>query len=112
MKIIIPEAKLWEIFYKCLKGLYYIHNEGIIHRDIKPSNLFLDDEFNIKIGDFNVSAIIDKNFAKKFSDNEDEIEELESCYTNLGTDLYKAPEVRRKEDYTQKADLFYGKIFL
>ena len=112
LKIIIPEAKLWEIFYKCLKGLYYIHNEGIIHRDIKPSNLFLDDEFNIKIGDFNVSAIIDKNFAKKFSDNEDEIEELESCYTNLGTDLYKAPEVRRKEDYTQKADIYsMGKSF-
>ena len=112
LKIIIPEAKLWEIFYKCLKGLYYIHNEGIIHRDIKPSNLFLDDEFNIKIGDFNVSAIIDKNYAKKFSNNEDEIEELESCHTNLGTDLYKAPEVRRKEDYTQKADIYsMGKSF-
>ena len=59
-KTLIPEEKLWEIFYKCLSGLNYIHEKGIIHRDIKPSNIFLDDDFNIKIGDFNISAFIDE----------------------------------------------------
>ena len=31
----VPEEKLWDIFYKCLNGLAYIHQQGLIHRDIK-----------------------------------------------------------------------------
>ena len=111
LKIILPEAKLWELFYKCLKGLAYIHKRGIIHRDIKSSNLFLDNDFNIKIGDFNISALIDKNLAKNFTDKEEEIEELENLFTNVGTKAYKAPEVQGK-NYTQKADIYsMGKTF-
>ena len=43
LKLHIPEEKLWDIFYKCLMGLEYIHKKGLIHRDIKLENLFLDD---------------------------------------------------------------------
>ena len=111
-KILIPEEKLWEIFYKCLSGLNYIHKKGIIHRDIKPSNIFLDDDFNIKIGDFNISAVIDEESAKNFAEDEEEIEDLQSTNTNLGSPAYKAPEVRRKDNYDQKADIFsMGKSF-
>ena len=31
----IPEEKLWDIFYKSISGLKYIHEKGLIHRDIK-----------------------------------------------------------------------------
>ena len=41
-----------------------------------------------------------------------EIKELENLNTNLGKNLYKAPEVQRREDYTQKADIYsLGKSF-
>ena len=57
----------------------YIHEQGLIHRDIKLENLFLDDNFNIKIGYFNVSATIDEKSAANFTDQEDDLEQM----TNL-----------------------------
>ena len=103
---LIPEGKLWDIFYKCLSGLNYIHEKGIIHRDIKLKNIFLDDDFNVKIGDFNVSTVINENYAKKFSENTDEIDDLINKNTNEGTDDYKAPEVNYRNNYDQKSDIY------
>ena len=105
MGLKIPEAKLWEIFYKCLSGLDYIHKEGIVHRDIKLQNLFLDDNFNVKIGDFNISAVINENAAKKFADNQQQAENLMNTNTTLGSPLYQAPEVG-KRIYDQKVDIY------
>ena len=58
LKIRIPEEKLWDIFFKSLSGLLHIQNAGLIHRDIKLQNLFIDDNLNIKIGAFNITAYL------------------------------------------------------
>ncbi|KAI8844003.1 kinase-like domain-containing protein [Chytriomyces cf. hyalinus JEL632] len=43
-----------------LRGLEYLHHNGIIHRDIKPANLLWDSQKeNVKISDFGVSVFID-----------------------------------------------------
>ena len=105
MDMIIPEEKLWEIFYKCLSGLDYIHKENIIHRDIKLQNLFLDDNFNVKIGDFNISAVMDESGARKFAENQEQIKSLMNTNTTLGTHGYQAPEVGYGE-YDQKIDIY------
>ncbi|MFO0131748.1 MAG: protein kinase domain-containing protein [bacterium] len=35
-----------------IQGLLYIHEVLLtVHRDIKPSNIFMNSDFNIKIGD-------------------------------------------------------------
>ena len=106
----IPEEQLWDIFYKCISGLKYIHKKGLIHRDIKLENLFLDDDFNIKIGDFNVSATVDKRSAENFADEEEDFDNLENTGTVVGTKGYMAPEVKRNEymksSYGTKADVF------
>lgn len=39
-----------------IRGLSYIHNQGIIHNDIKPDNILLDENDLAKIGDFGSAA--------------------------------------------------------
>ena len=98
----VPEEKLWDIFYKSISGLKYIHEQGLIHRDIKLENLFLDDDFNIKIGDFNVSATIDEKSAANFTEQEEDLEFMTNGLTCLGTEGYMAPEVKRNKNYIYK----------
>lgn len=42
-----------------LQGLEYLHAQKIIHRDLKLGNLFLNENMNIKIGDFGLATKID-----------------------------------------------------
>ena len=106
----IPEEQLWDIFYKSISGLKYIHEKGLIHRDIKLENLFLDDNFNIKIGDFNVSATTDLKSAANFAEQQDDLQSMASGQTVVGTPGYMAPEVKRNErmsyNYGPKVDVF------
>ena len=102
----IPEEKLWYIFYKCLNGLVYIHQQGLIHRDIKLQNIFLDDELNIKIGDFNVSVAVDENAAKKFVQGPDKVSKMLCKKSVVGTGGYMAPELRNYNKYGQNIDVY------
>ena len=100
----IPEEKLWDIFYKSLYGLDYIHKNGLIHRDIKLQNLFIDDNLNIKIGDFNISVLQNVFSAQKFL-NQNVVSSLLNNNTDAGTDGYKAPEIKFG-NYNEKVDVY------
>ena len=65
---LIEEEIIWKIFIQVILALNACHNfkEGkILHRDIKQSNVFLDNENNVKLGDFGLSKILsnESNFA-------------------------------------------------
>jgi len=63
-----------------LRGLLFVHKQGIFHRDIKPENILIvqndDGSFTAKISDFGLAKPLE-----------------ESTQTRLGTPLYAAPEV-------------------
>lgn len=38
--------------FQLLRGVKYIHSANVIHRDLKPSNLLVNEDCQLKIGDF------------------------------------------------------------
>jgi serine/threonine protein kinase len=54
--------EITKITLDVLNGLDSLHQNGIIHRDIKPENILFDENFNAKVADFGVAALI--NFRK------------------------------------------------
>eukprot|EP01124_Arcella_intermedia_P031537 TRINITY_DN7137_c0_g1_i8.p2 TRINITY_DN7137_c0_g1~~TRINITY_DN7137_c0_g1_i8.p2 ORF type:complete len:545 (-),score=174.81 TRINITY_DN7137_c0_g1_i8:34-1668(-) len=78
------------------RGVYYLHERGIVHSDIKSSNILLDKYFRAKISDFGISKI----------------KESSSIFTighgkGGGTTSWMAPEVESEEKPTTKeSDMF------
>ena len=107
----IPEEDLWIIFLQCMQGLVYIHKYDVIHRDIKPENIFIDNNMNIKIGDFGFAAVkkdeTDEN--KKYTNvgYGEGLNQLDLKYggTNVGTPGYMADEIQNRK-YDQKVDVY------
>ena len=106
----IEEKLIWDLLGQCLEALVYIHGKGIIHRDIKLLNILIDEKMNIKLIDFNASAIMDKAAARDYTNNKNEILNI----INKGTTIenyFSAPEIG-KCNYDANIDVFsIGKIF-
>ena len=106
----IQEEELWNIFLQCMSALSYVHSVGVIHRDIKPANLLIDNNMTIKLGDFGVSAIKNKdsnnqylNANYNFFKNK---ENMQYHGTYVGTGPYMAKEILQNLDYDQKVDVY------
>lgn len=74
----------------------YLHKRNVAHRDLKMGNLFLDQNMDIKVGDFGLAAMI--------ISEKDEKRRKTLC----GTPNYIAPEVldKSKGGHTQKVDIW------
>ncbi|ELU10585.1 hypothetical protein CAPTEDRAFT_53207, partial [Capitella teleta] len=79
----LTEEHVRYFFYQLLRGLKYIHSANVIHRDLKPSNLLVNENCELKIGDFGM--------ARGFSNAQ--IEENHMITQYVATRWYRAPEI-------------------
>ena len=48
-----------KLAYQLINAVRSCHKENIAHRDLKPKNIFLDKDWNVKLGDFGLSDIFE-----------------------------------------------------
>ena len=90
--------RLSKIFFsKILQAVKALHNIGICHHDLKLNNFIFDGNFNLKLGDFGFSSLIEKK--------KNGMPKYQKIFA--GTPHFKAPEVTLEKEYDgEKADIF------
>lgn len=90
------EAQARFYFRQLVHGVGYCHEQGVCHRDLKPENLLLDENGDLKISDFGLSAL--------YTGEQDEGESRAALlHTTCGTPNYVAPEVLADRGYDGRA---------
>ncbi|KAF7825441.1 CBL-interacting protein kinase 2-like [Senna tora] len=88
-------------FQQLISAVDYCHSRGVCHRDLKPENLLLDENGNLKVSDFGLSALAE-------SKHQDGL-----LHTTCGTPAYVAPEVINRKGYDgSKADIWSCGVIL
>ena len=56
-----------QLSWGLIKGLAYLHEHNVAHRDIRPKNLVCDDDFRLKIIDFDIAMEVHDENTKAVS---------------------------------------------
>ncbi|MBA0724237.1 hypothetical protein Goshw_020999 [Gossypium schwendimanii] len=88
-------------FQQLISAVHFCHARGVYHRDLKPENLLLDENGDLKVSDFGLSAV------------SDQIRQDGLFHTFCGTPAYVAPEVLARKGYdAAKVDIWSCGVIL
>jgi serine/threonine protein kinase len=98
----MPPEQLIPIIRQACKSLDEAHGAGLVHRDIKPDNIFLNrvtgqDEDHVKVLDFGVAKLQDKQFGNAT---------LTQAGMIFGTPRYMSPEQARAFPLDGRSDIY------
>lgn len=74
-------------FEQLIDAVEFCHSRGVYHRDLKPENILLDEDENLKVSDFGLSAFVDCRHSDGL------------LHTTCGTPAYVAPEIIERKGY-------------
>lgn len=90
----VPIEQVCELIAQAAEALSAAHKLGIVHRDIKPSNLMLTREGRIKVADFGLAQL------------EDREDDFELPTKAVGTPYWMPPEQGRGQTATAQSDIY------
>ncbi len=102
--IFIPlsENFVIRIFRQLLSALVYLQSKSIVHRDIKPDNILFDEFYNVKIGDFGLSAL----YKDENPENSNKKDYLFMNCSRVGRCDFISPEVFKGQNYDYENDIY------
>lgn len=57
------EEEVWTAIIQMVRGLKALHDQNILHWDLKSANVFLYNDGTVKLGDMNVSKIMQQKMS-------------------------------------------------
>nr|XP_043622184.1 CBL-interacting serine/threonine-protein kinase 12-like [Erigeron canadensis] len=97
----LKEEVARKYFQQLISAVGFCHARGVYHRDLKPENILLDENGDLKVSDFGLSAISEQICADGL------------FYTFCGTPAYVAPEVLGRKGYeASKVDIWACGVIL
>ncbi|KAJ4787799.1 CBL-interacting Serine/Threonine-kinase [Rhynchospora pubera] len=88
-------------FQQLISAVGFCHARGVFHRDLKPENLLLDENGDLKVSDFGLSAV------------SEQFRQDGLLHTFCGTPAYVAPEVLARKGYDgAKVDIWSCGVIL
>ncbi|XP_019166725.1 PREDICTED: CBL-interacting serine/threonine-protein kinase 12-like [Ipomoea nil] len=97
----LKEEDARKYFQQLISAVAFCHARGVYHRDLKPENILLDEDGNVKVSDFGLSAI------------SEQIKQDGLFHTFCGTPAYVAPEVLARKGYdAAKVDIWSCGVIL
>ncbi|KAI3829948.1 hypothetical protein L1987_04080 [Smallanthus sonchifolius] len=97
----LSETQSRKYFQQLISAIGYCHSRGVYHRDLKPENLLIDENGDLKVSDFGLSALTGQIRADGL------------LHTLCGTPSYVAPEILTKRGYDgAKTDIWSCGIIL
>ncbi|XP_073057612.1 LOW QUALITY PROTEIN: CBL-interacting serine/threonine-protein kinase 11 [Primulina eburnea] len=76
-----------QYFQQLISAVSYCHSRGVFHRDLKPENMLVDENGDLKVSDFGLSALTEQ------------VRPDGLLHTLCGTPAYVAPEILTKRGY-------------
>ena len=93
--VLVPYFKQVNFSHDISMALAFLHSNGIVHRDLSSNNILLVAESRVKVTDFGMSRLVEKN---------PRMTPLTQC---PGCLVYMPPEaLRTPPTYTEKLDVF------
>ncbi|XP_052182908.1 CBL-interacting serine/threonine-protein kinase 12-like [Diospyros lotus] len=97
----LKEEVARKYFQQLISAVGFCHARGVYHRDLKPENLLLDENGDLKVSDFGLSAV------------SEQIPHDGLFHTFCGTPAYVAPEVLARKGYdAAKVDIWSCGVIL
>jgi TolA-binding protein len=94
-------TRLIDVSTQVADGLEAAHAEGVLHRDIKPANIFLCKRGQVKVLDFGLAKLAEREHDARVTQHF-----ASRTGTTVGTISYMSPEQARGEPLDSRTDLF------
>ena len=82
------------VIHEIAQALAHAHEAGVIHRDLKPENVMVREDGVLKLMDFGIAKIIDRD------------DKLTMTGALVGSPAHMAPEIIEGEETGAEADIF------
>lgn len=97
----LKEDMARKYFQQLISAVGFCHARGVYHRDLKPENLLLDENGDLKVSDFGLSAV------------SEQLQQDGLFHTFCGTPAYVSPEILGRKGYdAAKSDIWSCGVIL